>query len=189
MSAATKTLLFITIVLINACAIQPNKNDFIEGQYWQIRGKLAYKTAQESGSANFTWRQSGQQYRLDLQGPLGSFRREISGNLNSNIAVVDNGSQQQQINTSEFSATTGIPIKLKHLPYWIRGQLAPQAAPTQVERNTAGQISQFSQDHWTIHYLSYQHFDQQQLPRKIRIKSDTQPPHQLTIIIKQWQAL
>ena len=48
--------------------------------HWQIKGKLGFKSTNQSGSAAINWQQHEADYTITLSGPFASGRVMISGN-------------------------------------------------------------------------------------------------------------
>ena len=151
---------------------------------WQIKGRIGFASAKDSGSASLYWKQSNKAYELKIVAPLGAGSLIIVGDKNG---VILQSSEGEMIYADDAQSLiwqrTGWVIPMGSLRRWILG------LPSQEEDyklDDKGRVHSLNNRSWAVEYLSYQRIDQHELPRKLRIHS---PDAQIKLVIKDWQLL
>ena len=126
------------LLLLSACAplqkqpdptIQPTPPSWSAHQAemenidnWQIKGKLAYRNREDSGSAWFDWTQHGESFTIYLSGPFGVGTVQITGNAQA-ITLSQPG--EADISSHSSRALTqrlfGWQLPVEQMRYWVRG--------------------------------------------------------------------
>lgn len=153
-------------------------------QSWQLSGKIAVQTAQDSGSATIDWTQHAGQYSISLLGPLGSGGFKLSGNPREVTVITAEGKQFHAASPEQLLAQTwGFHLPVSYLNYWIRGLPAPvPIANTQYD--AYGRLSELKQQGWSIRFQSYTHAGNLDLPSRLAM---TSPELNIKMVIYQWQ--
>lgn len=191
-------LLFIAI-LLTACetmklpvkpssdderAIEQRQSQLQKLQHWQLSGRVAMITSEESWSGQLYWQQGPTDYLIHFSAPSGQGAMQLSGDEHGVELRLANGDtyQADDANTLLRQETTwDLPIDA--LWYWIRG-LPDPAMPVKVQLDPQGLITDLTQKQWRIQYNRYEQYDRYYFPRKIVISNrDTK----LKLIVTQWK--
>ncbi len=151
---------------------------------WQVLGKINIRTDQDNTTANLSWWQNGDHYKIYMAGPLGQGAVNINGSDQLGITLNISGEEQLHAPTPErlLDQQLGWSVPVSQMPYWIRGLPAPQSNHSKV-LDPYNRLQQLAQHGWIINYLHYQP-EQQHLPRKIELRRGNNL--KLTLILKQW---
>ena len=156
---------------------------------WQISGKLGIRSPAENGSASLKWQQQPGHYQINLSGPLGHKRLQISGNPKQ-VTLTQAGQAPLSAKSAEalIKKAAGWTLPVAQLNYWVRGLPAPKAPITALNLSPEGLISELQQAGWTIHYSNYQNHAHPSgtlaLPGKIQAQHRDL---RLTLVIRAWQ--
>lgn len=193
-------LLLIVMVFASGCAHQQRplpEQDWQQRERqlnlirnWQISGKLGIRVPGDNGSATLNWKQSRQDYRIDLSGPMGSGRMAID-RRNGIVTLTTAGEEPQQARSGEelILAHTGWTIPVAQLIWWVRALPAPNEPISAQAFTDNGQLQRLEQAGWTLDYSNYQavytgnHNQTTALPgRIVAAWGDIR----LTLIIREW---
>lgn len=167
----------------------PQHKAQVEAQnHWQALGKLAVKVPNDGGSANLQWQQTGNQYEIDLKGPFGSGKLNISGKP-GNVTLTEAGQPPQSAKTAEelIRKNTGWTIPVTQLAWWVRGLPDPSSKVTGFTPNAQGLIATLEQQGWTLTYGDYlmSTSPQGQLAMPGRIVAEYKDVR-LTLVVREW---
>lgn len=178
-------LLFLNIfslLLGGGCASLPApapEDDFL------LRGKLSVEEAGERHTANLLWRQQGENFEVDLWGPMGQGRIQLV-RRGSAVAILDGAGVVVTEGPSEqvMREQLGWSLPLAVLPAWLQG--APLAGiPAQdLEYDAQGLLAAFTQLEWRVVYEQHREAAGQWLPRRL---SATGPATRIRLVIAEWQ--
>lgn len=135
---------------------------------FQLNGKIGVRTPQQSGSAFFTWQQTGEDFELELTGMLGIGKTQISGHsgrvtLNSaKTGLIEADSPEELLQRA-----TGWQAPITHLVDWVQARPANNHART--KQDHLGRLVQTIEDDWTVD-LSYT--DQDTQPNRLILKQN-----------------
>ncbi len=138
---------------------------------WDIKGRMAVKTADDGGSATFIWERQRDVHRIEMFGPFGGGRVVIEQDVTG--AVMRNNKKQ------EFEAATaeallyskiGWHVPFENLKCWLRGIPAPDAYEGLI-LDSKGRALGFQQGGWEIDILDYALRQGLELPRKVFLKA------------------
>ncbi|WP_299771254.1 lipoprotein insertase outer membrane protein LolB [uncultured Pseudoteredinibacter sp.] len=145
---------------------------------WRMRGKIGLRSPQQNGSGFIDWQQDGEQFRLQVSGPLGQGSTVIAGNKHElsiqGEEIIDNPQAQAE-------QALGWPLPQQQMPYWVRGLAAPNT--NSQSEWSEGLLQKLQQGGWDIEYLRYSRH-RIPLPEKIKLKRGD---IQLTLVVKRWQ--
>lgn len=174
--------LFILTALLSACGTLPQSGNTTldAGQHWRLEGKLGITTPKESVSGFVSWKQSNQQYLINVSGPLGSGAIEIEGT--PEMITLRQGNREISSESPEalIYDQLGWFFPVRHLQYWVQGQASPYA-PVDKQTSTGHRLEHLWQDNWEVEYFRWDEYHQ--LPSKIRI---SQGDWRFMLVIKQW---
>lgn len=187
------------LLLVSGCAQQPQKvqppvnpedwakrqNQVLNIRDWQASGKLGVKVPNDGGSASMRWEQFGNDYQIDLNGPLGMGKMTITGKPGT-VTFSEAGQPPQTAKTPEelIRKNTGWNIPVTQLAFWIRGLPAPKATVTRYAFNELGGLSELEQAGWKIIYGDYLQTEAGlALPGRITAEFNEV---RLTLVIREW---
>jgi outer membrane lipoprotein LolB len=150
---------------------------------WNIKGSASIQYQQKTDIASLAWQQFGHgHYSLILSGPLNIGRVEITGTPER--VTFKQGEKFASAHSPEALMTEqlGWQIPVSHLYYWLRGLPAPGKTQN-IQFNMLGEISQLSQQGWSVEYLEYMDVSGVSLPRKIYLSN---PALKVRLVIRQW---
>lgn len=116
-----------------------------------VRGKLAVVEDEQSVTARFLWRQTGEQFAIDLWGPFGQGQLRLEGN-GRELALLDASGQVLTRGSHEevMRAQLGWTLPLAVLPDWVQGRPHPGLASTDRATDAEGRLTSFRQLDWTV---------------------------------------
>lgn len=156
-------------------------------QRWEAIGKMGVRSPRENGSANLTWLQAGDNYRIHLSGPLGAGATVISGS--SAGVSLQRGSDPAVFAANPAQLTEqvmGWPLPVAEMFYWVRGLPAPGAASGQ-QKNAQGYLQSLQQSGWQLSFGEYTKAGPYTLPTRIKASTSNQAgPVSVTVVIKEW---
>ena len=151
---------------------------------WQLKGKLAYRNNEDSGSLWFDWTQQDDSYNIYLSGPFGVGTVQLSGN--SQIITL---SQPGEADISSHSASAltqrlfGWHLPVEQIRFWIRGLPASSSANAIKVFNDKGLPETLQEEGWQLNISRYQAETRGQLPGKIKGHNGTLT---FTLLLKDW---
>lgn len=152
-------------------------------QSWQVNGKIALQTAQNSGSATVDWAQNQRSYNISMYGPLGANGLKLSGRPGYAMLETSDGKRYTANSAEQLLAKRwGWNLPVSNLRYWIRGLPVPNI-PAQSQSDNLGRLTTLSQEGWHIQYLSYVNTGTVDLPNKLFITSSSL---RVKIFVYQW---
>lgn len=153
-------------------------------QQWQLQGLVGVRYQSTAQSANVNLKQDGNNYHLEIYGPLGVDRVILDGQPGSVTLKASDGQITHAASPEALlQQRLGWSLPVTNLYYWLRGLPAPQLAG-QPTFDSYNHITSLQQQGWTISYLRYAGINGIDLPTKIQLKNKSL---QATIIISQWQ--
>lgn len=162
---------------------------------WDLRGRMALRTTEDSINASVHWVRHDRRHDIDLVGPLGGGHVRLSHD--------DNGAQLRATNGKIYHApdpeellyrSTGWRLPLAGLNYWVLGLPAPEAPGTE-EFDERGRLRVLKQLGWNVQFLAYAEQHGYDLPSKLylsRGRADgAGPPDldaelELRLVISRW---
>lgn len=152
---------------------------------FNLKGKIAVQTSQQSGSAMMDWSQQQKHYTISLYGPLGSGGLKLSGEPGNIILETNDGKKVSATSPeSLLKKEWGFNVPVSNLRYWVRGIPVPKLA-YDGQFDNEHRLRQLTQDGYLIQFLGYTKRNGFDLPNKIFI---TNPSLKTKLIIYEWQA-
>lgn len=150
---------------------------------WQISGKIAVITAQDSGSASVDWLERSGSYTISMYGPLGANGITMKGSAGHVTLKTSDGKTVTAPSAEELlSQQWGWKLPLSYLKYWVRGIPVPNL-PSQNTFDAAHRLASLSQSGYTIQYQGYTTSGTLDLPQHLSISS---PALKSKIVIYKW---
>lgn len=147
-----------------------------------LQGKIGVRTAQQSGSAFFTWTQEQDQFDIELSGILGVGKTQITGRPGK---VILNSAKAGEITAATpeelLERATGWDAPITHLIQWV--QAKPATALAKQTKDEQGRLSHLLEDQWDVS-LSYS--EQATLPNKLILKQSLEngTENRITMVIQ-----
>lgn len=141
--------------MVAGCAALP-RHEPTEGGF-SLRGNLGINQAQERFSARFYWRQNGDNFLIDLWGPLGQGRVALEGDerrlelREGDGTLISEGPPE-----AVMRQHLGWSLPLSVLPEWIQGRPADGLPIGDPLYDDAGRLIAFSQLDWRVELERYQ---------------------------------
>ncbi len=188
----TLTLLLLTLA---GCSLQPNTSQppgttlsWMEQQRllkqltrWDLSGKIALRTAEDSHSASLNWVQLDQQYQIDIRGPWGQGGASISGQPGQvSVTIADEGTFVGPDPETILLQRLGWQLPVSDIYWWVRGLPAPGS--DYQKQLQQGRLIELQQNGWQIEYLRYNSLTPA-LPKKIRMQREGL---KITLLISHW---
>ena len=152
--------------------------------YWQLNGRIAISTPNESWTAKVHWQQSGPSYQLRLNTPLGQGALLLEGNDNGVIMrTADNKVFTASDPDTLVTEVLKLNIPVSSLHFWIRGIPTPKPIPQWYYLNDKGHLHRLRQKGWEIEYERYLNFQGIMLPTKIFLENNQ---FKVKIAISNW---
>ncbi|OGT55809.1 MAG: outer membrane lipoprotein LolB [Gammaproteobacteria bacterium RIFCSPHIGHO2_12_FULL_43_28] len=150
---------------------------------WQLTGKIAVRTQQDSGSATLNWAENQGQYTIRLLGPLGAGGLKLSGHPGSVTLEQADGKRFSARNPEELLLKQwGYHLPVSYLRYWIRGLPVP-GIPERAELDAFHRISSLKQQGFKVEFANYLRVGQVELPARLTVITKGL---NTTIVIHQW---
>lgn len=192
---ATSAIL-LCLALLSGCATRPALEEAIAYEPWMARkvalshlqdwvigGRIGVTTAKEGWHASLHWTQQGQNYLIDLIGPLGQGRMRIQGNESRVIVQTADGRVLSAADPERLlKETVGVGVPVSGLQYWVRGLPAP-IPHSELRGDEQGRLTHLEQGGWVIDYSDYEPVAGLDLPTRIRAR---QGDLQVQLVIRQW---
>ena len=138
---------------------------------WDLKGRLAVSAGARSDSASLIWKHSGTEHDIQLFGPFGGGRVNISQNLDRAILADGSGQEIKGLSAEEvlFNALDW-SVPFTEMGYWVRGLPAP-GKHDGIGLDYAGRARHLTQRGWQIEYMVYRMFQGVELPNRIVIRA------------------
>ncbi|VAW87056.1 hypothetical protein MNBD_GAMMA18-1832 [hydrothermal vent metagenome] len=152
---------------------------------WQLEGRIAIRTADDSWSGSLWWQQLDEAYEIRFSGPFGQGAINLTGDqqqvvLNSSEGEMVGHDGAEQLMYEQL----GWRVPISSLRYWVLGRPDPTENSSLLEFDDFGRIKSLQQGSWSVNYRRYRLFQQLDVPDKIAIKN-----YQLGVklVIDHWQ--
>jgi outer membrane lipoprotein LolB len=154
-----------------------------------LRGKLAVVEGDQSVSARFLWRQSGDHFAIDLWGPLGQGQLRLEGDQHELVlfdgagGVLTRGSHE-----AVMAAQLGWTLPLAVLPAWVQGRPDPTLPTADSRTDGDGRLESFSQLDWAISLGRYRAIEKASGDRNMpHLVSARRGVYRVRLAISEWQ--
>lgn len=170
-------------VLLTGCSLIPQQT--AEDDYdWAFAGRMSISDGQQASSFNVDWQQTGGHFDIELYGPFGQGRTQISGSPEQVILTQGNESWVASDLSQLALELTNMQLPLDYLQYWVRALPEPNTEAVQ-QRNSDGQVIFIQQAGWVVDISEY-HAAVGTLPRKLTFSRENSRGR---LVIRDWTLL
>lgn len=190
--------LLVAIALLSACTQVPKIDSNLKTQLWlehqiavsdiqtwKIKGRVAVKNTNESGTVTLFWNQQFTDYELRFIAPLGQGTYILTGSKNGVVMQAPKDKVIEAENAEQLLRDgLGWDVSLNGLKYWVRGVPEPDVNYSELMLDEQGRLTNLEQSGFNVSVSSYLVLNGVSLPEKLKIKSDN---IQLKVIIQNWE--
>lgn len=157
---------------------------------WDVRGRLALRSAEEGFHASLRWVREAERHRIDLTGPLGGGHVRLTQDRS--------GAEFRDANDRVYRDTsvrnllwrrTGWDLPIEGLNFWLLGLPAPDA-PAQHEIDAWGRLKSLEQFGWEVRFVEYVQLGASELPSRIFIRRRSEAAADRTLevrlVVEEW---
>lgn len=135
---------------------------------WQLGGRVNVRYDNESYTPRIRWQQDERNYNIRLWGTFNAGNTTIEGRpgfvtLEQDDTVLTASSPEDII-----LEKLGYELPVSYLEYWIRGLPAPSSR-ADLAFNDLNQLSELTQDGWTVSYPDPRQYGDIYLPRRVEV--------------------
>ena len=154
-------------IFLSACVQAPVENRIIPSwdarmdelmrmETWNLKGRIAVRTNDESGSGSLHWTQRRDEYDLRVIAPFSGGVYELSGTAgNVSLLTPDKNMLQAGDAESLLQQAAGWRFPVSEMVFWIRGLPAPSLQVDRLLLDGENRVSELSQGGWSIRYKRY----------------------------------
>ena len=191
------SLLIVSLLLLGGCTTLPSSHTPQSSDWqqreaqlkqfsdWQLEGRIAIHTQDDSWSGSLQWQQLNQLYDIRFSGPFGQGAMSLTGDAKRVVLSTSEGdiigrNGPEQLMLDQL----GWRVPISHLQFWVVGRPHPTDVSEKVEFDEYGRIKRLQQSDWRVDYRRYRHYQNLELPGKIFIEN-----HRLSVklVIDNWQ--
>ncbi len=152
---------------------------------WRVAGRVAVSTADDGFTASVRWRQAGDGYRVQLDGPFGQGAVRITGDRDGvELRTADGRTARAGTPEALAAGELGVSLPLSALRWWLTGRPAPGAAPDVLELDWAGRLERLEQLGWSVRVSEYARAGGGDLPARLEIRRGEV---QARFVLGRWQ--
>ena len=197
LSYITKTpllLVLLSLSLLSACTTTPTNlvpiqvDKVSQANAWEMRGKLAVKTPEDSFSTNLYWLHTQTKNEFKLTTMLGTTLLSLTTEHGMARLEVDGKTYEHHDAQQLLTNVTGWSIPVDALPLWITGQVSSddEVSSFDEKNRPVSLFTPLETPPWQVEFLKWQHQSGAQIPRLLQLK---RVDLRLKIQVTQWQAL
>lgn len=193
-------LIFISLLASCAAPLNVHQNSTASSQWlkqtnrlyqlndWSLSGRVAIQTADNGGQADLIWRQAGNDFTIQLNGPLGSGALELTS-LSDGVLLSSSSGEQLMAASAEslLQQIQGWQFPVSGLRYWLMGVPVPDKPYRLISWLDNGRLHVMQQDGWHIEFRQYQPVGNKMLPRKIFMHRLDDKDVDVRVVIRQWE--
>lgn len=151
-------------------------------QDWGLQGRFGLQWADGQVQGRLQWRQTGEDFELQLSGPFGLNPVHVAGNLQTGQATLDDGEETLQ---GEFGTIMqerlGFALPLAELVNLVRG--IPVSDASEVMLDGQARALRILQEGWEINYRDYSCCEEPILPGRIRFAQEAMRG---VLVVREW---
>lgn len=154
-------------------------------QFWQLEGKIAFKSPEDKFSASLHWQQRAENTTLNLLSMFGTNIFKLATTPNLSTILVDGKTYQDSNSERLLYSITGRSIPVNELSLAIKGVTPPSASNVIMENEKPSELTFVDSlnQHWAVTYQEYKVFKNLRLPSKINLRSGD---ISVKIHVKKW---
>lgn len=156
--------------------------------YWELRGRMAFRSGEEGGQARLEWQQLADTSLIQLAGPFGAGAYNLVWEPQF-VSLADASGERSIEYTGAAAAEDflreqlGWSFPAGSMRYWVMG-LPDPATDSDIQFDDAGQLATIRQYDWNVQYERFQNIDGYVLPTRITIENDDA---RLKIVVSDWR--
>jgi len=152
---------------------------------WRAKGRLAVRTPDDAGNANFVWVEAGDEhFRLRLEGPLGQGGGRLVVDGEQAVLTTGNGQRFAGADAGRLlDELYGWDIPVTGLRHWLLGL---PGADADYELDRFGRITNLDWRGWRIEYRRYRQVGDLDLPATL-VASNADSATEIRVAIDQWE--
>jgi len=199
-------LALLLTVFLTGCAIQPStpllddeaRERLWDSRYaqlselvgWQMKGRVAVKSVEDSWSASLSWQQQAETFDIRFSSMLGQRLAQLKGDALASSLYLPNDRVISAANVSDLlDAELGWSVPMEGLRYWLMGLPAPALASAEklnMGLDALGRLQWLEQGGWRIEYQRYRSAGRLEVPKKMVL---TRNDLRVRFVIDRWQAI
>ena len=165
-------------------AWETRRDELMRQETWGLKGRIAVRTNDESGSGTLYWTQRKDDYDIRVIASFSGGVYELSGA----DGVVSLRAPDQRVLQAEDAETllrqaAGWYFPVADLVYWIRGLPAPALQVDRMLLDAENRLSALNQGGWSIRYKSYVRIDGSSMPGRLDLENDQV---RVRLSIREW---
>ncbi len=121
----------------------------------RISGKLSIRLEEQGHTANFRWQQTGENYLIEVWGPLGQGRTTLQGDPASMQVIRGGEVLAEGPVEAVMMANLGWTIPVEVLPAWLQGGGAANPPASILETDEEGRILALEQVGWRVEFARF----------------------------------
>lgn len=156
-------------------------------QTWEIKGRAAVSTADDSGTVSMFWQQQPDDFQLKLVAPFGRGTLDIRSD-NGGVVMRDPKGRELRAATAQGLVwmKTGWEIPIEDMRAWVLGVVDDDENPT-VQVDQFARTAAFASRDWQVSYPDYTVVERDgerlELPRKVYMQSEHL---KVKLVISEW---
>lgn len=152
---------------------------------FDLLGRVAVAYDGRAFSSGVRWRHEAGRDEIWLLAPAGQTLAHIAAEKEgATLTAADRSEYRASDVESLTRRALGWELPLSRLAWWVRGEVAPGAAPHRLERDEHERIAVLIQDGWRIVFTHYPPTEHSGLPRRLDLSSGAQ---EIRLLIDSWR--
>ncbi|MGV6858750.1 MAG: lipoprotein insertase outer membrane protein LolB [bacterium] len=154
---------------------------------WVIHGRLGVRLPDDGFSAEFTWEQKVDLYKVAVIDPLGRQVAELKGDFDNTRLKLNDGRVLVATDPDALmQANLGWSLPVKSLIYWVRGLPDPHKVAWRREYDDNGRLKLLEQEGWLVTFSRYieSETSEQKFPALIRL---SYKDFKIKLLIQEWR--
>ncbi|MCF9045203.1 lipoprotein insertase outer membrane protein LolB [Acinetobacter nectaris] len=150
---------------------------------FQLDGKIGVRTAEQSGSAFFTWTQQDNYFNIDITGALGIGKTHIEGQPGQvTLTSAKTGTISASSAEELLEKATGWQTPITDLVQWVQAKTATNTAQTTTD--SKNRLTNIVEDGWNVNLIYNDEI--QTLPNKLVLKQvlPNEQENRITMVIQ-----
>ena len=135
---------------------------------WQLGGRVNVRYEGESHTPRIRWQQQDNEYAIRLWGTFNAGNTRIIGGPGYVTMEHDGDVHTASSPEDLILQQLGYELPVSYLEFWIRGLPAPDSK-AELTFNELNQLSEISQDGWTVVYPDPRQYGALTLPRRVDV--------------------
>ena len=162
MPTLTKSLIFLLIFGLSGCVSTPQKPPTSINPEFVAGGKISLRTSEGNHTANFRWTQYAEAYEVEVWGPLGQGRSQLTGDTERMVVARGREVLADGPPAEIMAAYLGWVVPIDLFPNWLQGSGVDPDSPT-IE--TGG---------WLVEFSRFEGEAELPRPRRLEARKDQQ---------------